>query len=75
MTFDQFQQTRKPVPDLSLYFQDETGPGYVYVESYYINEVGLLGGKYMLTIHNYSSISHDLLEFEKKLYDFAKDQL
>lgn len=75
MTFDQFQQTRKPVADLSLYFPDETGPGYIYAESYYINEIGLLGGKYMLTIGNFSAISHDLLEFEKRLYDFAEDQL
>jgi hypothetical protein len=76
MTFEQFQTTRRLVPDLRAaltfgadYFEEPT-PGYAYAGNLHI-EIGD-GGWLCLTIANTSKLSSDLTELEAELFEYGQ---
>lgn len=71
MTFEEFQATRTLAADIGPLIPEELlvpQPGYVYCEKLFIE---IHGRRFHLCIGNWSKLTFDLEELERKLYEFG----
>lgn len=76
MTFEEFQATRRHVADVTAATGIDLGPGvqsgFVYASDLHIFD--LPDVRFLLVLFSEQTVSSDLAELERKLFEFASDE-